>query len=71
MWQKLNFATLCLHVKESGKACEESGKACKESGKAPCENTSKPPFWKTCEESGKAPYDQGCPRAPDQLLSLT
>ena len=28
VWQKLNFATLCLHVKESGKACEESGKAC-------------------------------------------
>ena len=34
---KLNFSTLCLHVKESHKACEESRKA-------PCKNTSKPPF---------------------------
>ena len=35
VYQKLIFATLCLHVKESSKACEESDKACEESGKAP------------------------------------
>ena len=35
VYQKLSFATLCLHVKESSKACEESDKACEESGKAP------------------------------------
>ena len=31
--RKLNFAILCLHVKESNKACEESGKACEKSCK--------------------------------------
>ena len=31
MWHKLNFATLCLYVKESSKAL--------------CGNTSEPPFW--------------------------
>ena len=31
---------------ESCKACEESGETCGESNKTPCENTSKPPFWK-------------------------
>ena len=60
MLRKLGLATLCLHVKESCKACEESGKACEESDKtyeesdkvceesdkAPCEKTSKPPFRK-------------------------
>ena len=53
MQQKLNYATLCLHVKESYKACKESDKAygesckaCEERGKAPCENPSKPPFQK-------------------------
>ena len=32
--RKLNFSTLCLHVKESCKVCEESNKACEESDKA-------------------------------------
>ena len=31
--RKLNFATLCLHVKENYKTCEESDKACEESCK--------------------------------------
>ena len=58
--RKLNFATLCLHVRESCKASEESYKACEESykareessnafeksGKAPCDDTSNSPFWK-------------------------
>ena len=45
--RKLNFAILCLHVKESSKACEESGKACEKS----CKECKESPMWKYLKAS--------------------